>query len=201
VPLLNAERTKPVPIGRACANTEVFALDPNGRRITGPGEKGELYVRGPSIMRGYWGDRPKSAAVLVKNPLAPQSDEIVYRTGDIVTLDSDGNYLYLGREDGMIKTRGYRVELGEVESILYGHPGIKEAAVIAVPDDLLGNRIRAVISPKDGVKMDRKEVISFCSEKLPNYMLPDDVEFLKSLPKTSTGKTDRVALQRINSLH
>lgn len=194
VPLLDPERTAPIPIGKSCANTEVFAVDSLGRRVTTDGEWGELYVRGPSLMQGYWGHPEKTAKVLIRNPFQPQFYELAYKTGDIVTLDADGNYLYLGRQDGMIKTRGYRVELGEIEAVLYGHPAIKETAVLPVPDEVLGNRLRAVISLYEGATLTREEVLSFCNQQLPHYMVPDVIEFREVLPKTSTGKTDRVSL-------
>jgi amino acid adenylation domain-containing protein len=194
VPPLDPERTTPVPIGKACANTEVFAVDNAGKRVKVPSESGELYVRGPSLMQGYWGHPEKTAKVLMRNPFQQHFNELVYRTGDIVTLDADGNYLYLGREDGMIKTRGYRVELGEIEAVLYGHPAIREVAVLPVPDEVLGNRLRAVISLYEGAALTREEILSFCNQQLPHYMVPDVVEFREALPKTSTGKTDRVSL-------
>jgi acyl-CoA synthetase (AMP-forming)/AMP-acid ligase II len=194
VPQLDAQRTTPIPIGKACANTEVFAVNSAGEKVTKPGETGELYVRGPSLMQGYWGHPEKTASRLIRNPFQPHFHELVYKTGDIVTLDADGNYLYLGREDGMIKTRGYRVELGEIEAVLYGHPAIREIAVLPVPDEVFGNRLRAVISLYEGATLTREEVLSFCNQQLPSYMVPDVIEFREALPKTSTGKTDRVGL-------
>jgi len=193
---LDPERTTPIPIGKACANTEVFVVNSEGKLVTKPGESGELYVRGPSLMQGYLGQPEKTANVLVRNPFNRLFEEIVYRTGDIVTPDVDGNYAFLGREDGMIKTRGYRVELGEIETTLYGHPAIREAAALAIPDELLGNRLCAVISLHDGVSLTREEVLAFCSQRLPAYMLPDAVDFRDSIPKTSTGKIDRMSLAR-----
>jgi amino acid adenylation domain-containing protein len=201
VPKLHPTRTEPIPIGKACANSEVFALDQELRKVTKPGELGELYVRGPSLMQGYLGQNQKTAKVLVRNPFNLLFNEVVYKTGDIVTLDAEGNYVYVSREDGMIKTRGYRVELGEIESVLYEHPAIREVAVVAVPDELLGNRLGAVINLNEGSALTREQVRAFCNEKLPSYMVPDIVEFRETIPKTSTGKTDRVTLrQALSSL-
>ena len=185
----------PVPIGKACANTDVFAVAADGRRVSRPGEVGELYVRGPSLMPGYWAQPSKTGEVLVANPFQAAYRETVYRTGDLVTLDEDGNYLYLGRQDGMVKTRGYRVELGEVEAALYAHPAIHEAVVLPVPDELLGSRLRAVISA-DGGGLTREEVLEHCRGRLPGYMVPDVLEFCQALPRTSTGKIDRARLAR-----
>ncbi|HKM78418.1 MAG TPA: amino acid adenylation domain-containing protein [Candidatus Bathyarchaeia archaeon] len=200
VPQLEPERTAPIPIGKACANSEVFAVNRVGSKVTKAGESGELYVRGPSLMQGYLGQPEKTSKVLVRNPFNSLFDEWVYRTGDIVTLDVDGNYVYQGREDGMIKTRGYRVELGEIETVLYGHPAIREVAALAAPDELLGNRLCAIISLHDGKTLTREDVLAFCNKRLPRYMLPDVIEFRETIPKTSTGKIDRMSLaQSISS--
>ena len=186
----------PVPIGKACANTEVFAVTDDGRRVAKPGEEGELYVRGPALMHGYWGQPDKTRQALVLNPFQQAYDERAYRTGDLVALDAEGNYVFLGRRDGMVKTRGYRVELGEVEAALYAHPAIREAVVLPVPDEILGNRLRAVISANGpgGVTLTRQEVLEHCLRRLPGYMVPDVVEFCEALPRTSTGKVDRAQL-------
>jgi amino acid adenylation domain-containing protein len=185
---------RPVPIGKACANTEVFAVTSEGRRMSRPGEVGELYVRGPSLMRGYWGQPAKTSEALVRNPFRVEYDQLVYRTGDLVTLEPAGNYAYLGRRDGMVKVRGYRVELGEVEATLYQHPAIREAAVLPVPDDLLGSRLRAVVTADDASNLTRENVLDHCRRWLPGYMVPDIIEFRPALPRTSTGKVDRVGL-------
>ncbi|HEX2820576.1 MAG TPA: amino acid adenylation domain-containing protein [Streptosporangiaceae bacterium] len=185
---------RPVPIGKACANTEVFAVTNEGSRVRGPGEVGELYVRGPSLMRGYWGQLAKTSEALVPNPFRAGSDELVYRTGDLVTLEPDGNYAYLGRRDSMVKVRGYRVELGEVEATLHRHPAIREAAVLPVPDELLGSRLLAVVTADGAGDLTREGVLDHCRLWLPEYMVPDLVEFREELPRTSTGKVDRAGL-------
>ena len=155
---------------------------------------GELYVRGTSLMRGYWGQPAKTSEALVRSPFRAEYDELVYRTGDLVTLDPAGNYAYAGRRDGMVKVRGYRVELGEVEATLHRHPAIREAAVLPVPDDLLGSRHRAVVTADDAGNLTRENVLEHCRRWLPGYMVPDIVEFREALPRTSTGKVDRVGL-------
>ncbi len=193
----------PVPIGKACANTEVFAVTSEGRRVSRPGEEGELYVRGPSLMRGYWGQPAKTGEAMVRNPFRAEPGELVYRTGDLVTLEPAGNYVYVGRGDSMVKIRGYRVELGEVEAALYRHPAIREAAVLPVPDELLGSRLRAVVAAVQGEgevagagDLTRENVLDHCRQWLPSYMVPDVVEFREALPRTSTGKVDRAGLAR-----
>ena len=191
-----ADDATPAPIGKACANTEVFAVATDGSRVSEPGEEGELYARGPSLMQGYWGQPAKTHEVLVVNPFQASRDELVYRTGDLVTLDPDGNYVYIGRRDSMVKIRGYRVELGEVETALYRHPGIKEAAVLPVSDELLGSRLRAVITANQGTDLTRENVMDHCRQWLPGYMVPDVIDFREALPRTSTGKVDRAGLAR-----
>src|SRR5215469_7749455 len=185
---------EPAPIGKACANTEVFAVTSEGKRVGKPGEEGELYVRGPGLMRGYWGQEAKTQEVLVRNPFQADFEELVYRTGDLVTLGPAGDYVYVGRRDAMVKVRGYRVELGEVEAALYQHPAVWEAAVLPVPDELFGSRLRAVVAADEGGELTRDSVLDHCRQWLPGYMVPDIVEILPALPRTSTGKVDRVAL-------
>jgi amino acid adenylation domain-containing protein len=191
------EFAAPVPIGKACANTDVFAVTSEGHRVSRPGEEGELYVRGPGLMRGYWGQPEKTREVLVGNPFQHAYDEPAYRTGDLATVDADGNYVFLGRRDGLVKTRGYRVELGEVEAALYAHPAIREAVVLPVPDELLGSRLRAVIAVDGSGALTRQEVLEHCLQRLPRYMVPDVVEFCEELPRTSTGKVDRTRLAQV----
>ena len=122
--------------------------------------------------------------------------EMVYRTGDMVKELPSGDYIFLGRRDSMIKSRGYRIELGEIEHALYRHPRVEEAAVIAVPDEQIGNQIRAIIVTRDRTALARGELETFCSDFLPKYMIPGSVEFRNSLPKTSTGKVDKPTLVR-----
>ncbi|HWT82204.1 MAG TPA: D-alanine--poly(phosphoribitol) ligase, partial [Candidatus Methylomirabilis sp.] len=161
------------------------------------GEVGELYVRGPSLMKGYWGDPEKTKRVLVSHPVpSPLGEEIVYRTGDLVIQAPDGNYVFLGRRDNMIKSRGYRIELGEIESALYSHPEVEEAAVIGIPDEEIGNQIKAVVVIRNPTESAEGDLRSFCAERIPKYMIPGIVEFRSALPKTSTGKIDKTRLRQ-----
>jgi amino acid adenylation domain-containing protein len=195
VPRAGGPLTAPVPIGRACADLDVFAVSSDGRRVSQAGEEGELLVGGPGLMTGYWAAPEKTDEALVANPLADAGSQVVYRTGDVVTLDHDGNFVFLGRRDGMVKTRGYRVEVGEVETALYEHPAVREAAVLPVPDELLGNRLRALVSADAGAELSREQLLEHCRRRLPAYMVPDVIELRPTLPKTSTGKIDRVLLR------
>lgn len=182
-----------LPIGMACENTEVFAVTDDDR-IGGEGETGELYVRGPAVTYGYWGDAEKTKKMCVPNRFQPYFDEKMYRTGDLVTLGADGNYYFQGRRDSQIKSRGYRIELGDIESALLGHSGVREAAVIAVPDEIIGNRIKAVVALNEGESLKPVDLQQYCAVRIPKYMIPETIEFCEVLPKTSTGKIDRVRL-------
>jgi acyl-coenzyme A synthetase/AMP-(fatty) acid ligase len=134
----------------------------------------------------------------VRNVYQENYSEVAYRTGDLVTLDQEGvNWIYAGRKDHMIKSRGYRIELGEIESALYGHTGVKEAAVVAIPDDLIGNRIKAFVAPLERNGLTEKELQEFCSQRLPRYMVPERIELWDELPKTSTGKVNRQELVKV----
>lgn len=186
-----------LPIGRACENTEVFALDDENRPITKPGIEGELWVRGPTVAQGYWGDPAKTARNFRQNPLNSCHPDWCYRTGDMVKLAEDGQtWLFLGRRDHMVKSRGYRIELGEIESVLYRHAEVKEAAAVAVPDELVGNRLHAFVVLAEGSRATVGQLVAFCQQHLPPYMVPERLQLLDELPKTSTGKTDRPALVR-----
>lgn len=184
-----------LPIGMACANTEAFAIDEQGRPVAEPGVEGELWVRGPCVAQGYWGDPEKTARVFVQNPLQALYADRVYRTGDVVVLAPDRrNWIYVGRRDHMVKSRGYRIELGEIESALYKHDSVKEAAAIAVPDELLGNRIYAFVVLAADAGVDVAGLRAFCGQHVPSYMVPERIDICDALPKTSTGKTDRTRL-------
>ena len=190
------EQSAPIPIGKACANTDLVAIDADGRRITEPGKEGLLYARGSIVMQGYYGRPKESAACFIRNPFAAGREERLYCTGDWVTLDEKGNYLFVGRKDHMIKTRGYRVELGEIETVMVAHPAVEEAVALAIPDDEVGNTIRAIVTLSDSRSLTSPELKRHCAEKLPPYMVPEQVEFCDTLPRTGTGKIDRQRLLR-----
>ncbi len=182
-----------LPIGIACANTDTFNVTPEGK-LAAKGEAGELFVRGPGVTNGYWADAEKTAKMVVPNHFQERFEEKMYRTGDIVIVGEDGNYYFKGRRDSQIKSRGYRIELGEIESALLSHPGVREAAVLAVPDEIIGNRIRAVVSVHVAGSLNVLELQQYCASKVPKYMIPELVDLCEELPKTSTGKIDRQKL-------
>src|SRR5579871_869802 len=179
-----------LPIGIACSNTECFSVTAGGQ-LAKPGEAGELYVRGPSVTYGYWADPEKTKKMLVPNHFQQNFKEKMYRTGDIVTVGADGNYYFQGRNDSQIKSRGYRIELGEIESALLSHPNVREAAALALRDELIGNRIRAVVSLHTAGSLSVLELQQYCAARLPRYMIPEFIDLCNELPKTSTGKVDR----------
>jgi len=191
--VLEDDRVVPVPIGKAITNYDLIALKKDGSPAA-PDEEGELCARGPGLMSGYWGDEEKTNHLLIRNPLQNNFEEKIYRTGDLVTRDNDDNYIYVSRIDNMVKSRGYRIELGEVESVIYTHPNVAEAVVIAIPDEEISNRIIAFVA-SECEDLDAGEVLEYCGERLPKYMIPESLEVRKSLPKTSTGKVDRNQLR------
>ncbi len=193
---LDEGRIEPVPIGKACENTDCIVIAEDGDVVTGPGREGLLHVRGSTVMQGYFGQPEATAAAFVPSPLATGREELLYCTGDWVTIDERGDFVYLGRRDHMVKTRGYRVELGEIESALYAHPAVREAAAVAVPDDLLGNRIRAFVV---GDGLTPKEIRAHCATLLPRYMVPEEVELIAELPRTTTDKIDRPHLAALST--
>lgn len=162
-----------IPIGRASCGDIVSILDPQGRPVP-DGDVGELFVDGPTVMRGYWDGGRRTPA---QRP---------YATGDLVSRRVDGEIMYHGRRDHMVKIHGFRVELGEVEAALHGHRGIKEAIVFAHDQQLV-----AVAVPSDRT-ISVLDVKRHCAARLPRYMIPTEVRLVEDLPRTSSGKTDRV---------
>ncbi|MCC7547517.1 MAG: amino acid adenylation domain-containing protein [Burkholderiales bacterium] len=186
------DRTAPYPIGEVCSHLSGRVVDETGKPIP-DGEEGELCITGRGVMQGYWAMPEQTARAFYVD-----SDGIRwYRTGDVVVEDQPGCYTYRGRRDRMVKRRGYRVELGEIEAGLYQHGAVEEAAVIAVPDEEAGVRIIAFLSGRDGQRPSLIEMKRFCSERLPLYMIPDRFSWHDKLPKTSTDKIDYQRLKEM----
>jgi amino acid adenylation domain-containing protein len=187
------ERVEPFPIGKVCSHLRTRVLDERGQSVS-VGEEGELVVSGPGVMQGYWNLPERTAEAFLTDPAGQRW----YRTGDIVIEQPDGSYIFRGRRDRMVKRRGYRVELGEIESCLYRHPAVKEAAVIAMSHEETGVQIKAFLSCQGEKRPSLIELKRFCAESLPLYMVPDLFSFHPSaLPKTSTGKVDYQKLREI----
>ena len=180
-----------IPIGKPFPHYNVFALDENDRMLHLPGEEGELYIRSSAVACGYWGDREKTDEQFVTNPLRQAWAEKVYRTGDVVCLDGDRNYVFLRRKDTVIKSRGFRIDLGEIEAVINKVPEVQQSAVVALPDEFIGNRLVAVVALRPESAMNSESCLKAFSGQLPKYMLPEKVVLCEQLPYTATGKVDR----------
>lgn len=177
---------RPGSVGVAIPNTEAFVVDDEGKPVP-PGVSGELVIRGPHVMQGYW--RNDEATKKMLRP-GPNPWEKVLYTGDLFRTDEDGFLYFVGRKDDIIKTRGEKVAPKEVEAVLHAHPGIAEAVVVGVPDPVLGHAIGALVVAADPALTER-DVIRHCSAHLEDFMVPKIVEFRTELPKTDTGKVSR----------
>lgn len=185
-----------LPIGNAMPGCEVFALNSEGDEIVCAGEEGELYIKSSTIALGYWNDAVLTAEKFIVDPRARVNCGRVYRTGDLVTLNQNGEYMMLGRKDSLIKSRGYRIDLGEVESVLYHCDAVEVAAAIAVPHELLGNEIVVYLKLTNS-DTTVEELFSHCSVHLAEYMVPKSIELLDQMPYTSTGKVDKKTLREL----
>ncbi len=193
---------RPTSIGKAIPDTEILVLNERGQ-LCKPGEVGELVHRGPTVSMGYWGRPEDTDRVLRRNPLLPQemgnSEKVCY-SGDLVKMDEDAFLYYVGRRDTMIKSSGYRISSTEVEEALFQSGKLQLAAVIGIPDEVLGQSIKAYVVPRNGEQLDRESLIAYCAEKLPRYMVPKTIEIVDALPKTSSGKVDYPSLRRREGL-
>jgi amino acid adenylation domain-containing protein len=175
---------KPESVGRAIPGTEVFLLSESGQPV-GAGEPGILHVRGPHVMLGYW-NKPEESAAMLKPGRYP--GERILCTHDWFTQDADGDLYFQGRSDDIIKCRGEKVSPVEVENCLHGIPGVREAAVIGVPDELLGEAVVAYVALEDGCLLGEKEIKGSCVARLESFMVPRNILILPELPKTPSGK-------------
>jgi long-chain acyl-CoA synthetase len=182
---------RPTSVGRGMPNQEVYLVDEEGTRLP-PGSVGELVVRGSHVMRGYW-RRPDETAQCLRP--GPGVGERVLFTGDLFRSDEEGYLYFLGRKDDIIKTRGEKVAPCEVENVLQSLNGVLQTAVVGVPDALLGEAVKAFLVLKPGHAYTEREVVRYCLANMEGFMAPRSVEFLASLPKTSNGKIDRLALK------
>ena len=180
---------RPGSVGIAIPGTEVWIEDEAGNRL-GPGEIGELVARGRHVMRGYWGGPEATAERYHPGPIP--GERLCY-TDDIFRMDEDGYMYFVGRKDDIIKSRGEKVAPKEVENILYNLPGVIEAAVIGVPDPVLGEAVKAFVVP-DGVDLTKAQVLAHCRAHLEDFMMPKYVEIRGELPKTSSGKIKKTGL-------
>ncbi|MGH3106706.1 MAG: AMP-binding protein [Rubrobacteraceae bacterium] len=181
-------------IGKAIPNTEILIIDREGRECV-PDEPGELVHRGPTVAMGYWGNEEATLKAYRPNPLAPPElldvERVVY-SGDTVRRDEEGFLYFIGREDAMIKSQGYRLSPEEVENLLIGSGLVHEACAFGVEDPEVGQLVMAVVSLRDG---EHKGAVEYIREHVikngPPYMVPKEIFVLDELPKTGSGKIDR----------
>jgi amino acid adenylation domain-containing protein len=193
VPPLAEGYDEPIPIGRIWDNAEGLVVDNNDLAVP-QGEVGELLVRTPTMMSGYWKQSGLNEQAFFYRAKPGGRPDVFYRTGDLVQLQVDGYYRFLGRKDRQIKVRGYRIELDEVEAVLSGHPQIEEAAVFVVSNDDGVQQIEARIIRKSGATVTESHILEYLQKYLPRYALPATIESVGEFPRTSTGKIDRRAL-------
>lgn len=182
---------EPLPIGKACTNTEILILDENNNPVTGQGI-GELCVRGTCLSLGYYGNKEKTEAAFVQNPMNPYYRDILYRTGDLVRYNKRGEIVYVCRKDFQIKLQGHRIELGEIETAALALPEVGQACALY---DEASKRIMllASLSKPD---VDEKQIYQQLKAKLPWYMLPGKIILLAELPLNLNGKIDRIRLKK-----
>jgi amino acid adenylation domain-containing protein len=181
---------KPTSVGIAIPNTELWIVDEENHRV-GPGVVGQLVIRGATVMAGYWGKPQETALRLRPGPLP--GERVLY-TGDYCRLDDEGYLYFVGRMDDVIKSCGEKVAPKEIESVLYAIPGVEEAAVIGVPDEVLGQVAKAYIVFAEGAQIGEKELRQFCQERLESFKVPKQFEVTSSLPRNNNGKIDKRAL-------
>ncbi|MBN1178441.1 MAG: AMP-binding protein [Anaerolineae bacterium] len=184
---------RPGSVGIPIPGTEAWVEDEHGHRL-GPGQVGELVVRGGHVMQGYW-NNPQATAEWYRPGRYP-AERLLY-THDLFRTDEEGFFYFVARKDDVIKSRGEKVAPKEVETVLYQLPGVAEAVVVGVPDALLGEAIKAVIVPDDGHALTERDVLRHCSQALEDFMVPQQVVFRTELPRAPSGKVDRQALRTL----
>ncbi len=193
---------RPTSMGKAIPDTEILVLNEQSK-LCQAGEVGELVHRGPTVSLGYWNRPEDTARALRSNPLLPPEmgdcEKVCY-SGDLVKMDEEGFLYFVGRRDTMIKSSGFRISPTEIEEVLFQTGKVRGAAVIGLPDEVLGQSIKAFVVPRDGDALDVEALLATCAEKMPRYMVPKTLEVLSELPKTSSGKVDYPALRRREGL-
>jgi amino acid adenylation domain-containing protein len=184
-------KSKPTSVGRAMPNSEAFVIDDDGHRA-GPHDVGELIIRGSNLFKGYWRNPEATEAVLTDGEYWWDR---LFRTGDLFYADEDGDLYFVGRKDDIIKSRGEKVSPKEVENALYALPGIQDAAVVGIPDPVLGHAIKAYVVTGPGASLNTRDIKAHCLKHLEDYMVPQIVEFVAEIPKTESGKIKRRELQ------
>lgn len=178
---------RPASVGRGMPNEEVYVVDDQGRRL-GAGEVGELVVRGANVMKGYWELPAETDQRLKPGPLP---NDMQLHTGDLFRADDEGYLYFVGRKDDIIKSRGEKVAPREVENVLCNHPAVAEAAVIGLPDLLLGQSIKAIVTLRPNADVTERDLLRHCAANLEDFMVPQVVEIRESMPKTGNGKINK----------
>jgi long-chain acyl-CoA synthetase len=166
-------------IGTPIAGVEMRAVDDDGGEV-GQGEVGEIAIRGPNVMKGYWRKDDATAEVM--------DDDGWFRTGDMAKVDEDGYFFIVDRKKELIIRGGYNVYPREVEEALYGHPAVQEVAVVGVPDDRLGEEVGAAVVLKSGEDVSADELREYAKGEVANYKYPRKIWLVDELPKGPTGK-------------
>lgn len=180
-------KRKPGSIGLPVTSTELKIVDLEaGTREVALGEEGELCIRGPQLMKGYWNKPEETAQVL--------RDGWLY-TGDVARMDEDGYFFIVQRKKDLVLVGGFNVYPNEIEGVLFTHPAIKEVAVIGVPDQYKGEAVKAFVVLKEGAQATTEELIEYCQERLAKYKLPSFIELMAALPKSAVGKVLRRELR------
>jgi amino acid adenylation domain-containing protein len=190
------QRTAPLPIGMACPYDSCMIIDELGHQVKESNVDGELVVNGASVMQGYWNDQEKTDAAWHFD----ESGKRFYKTGDLVFQDEEGRYNYRGRRDRMLKRRGYRIELAEVEDALSRIINVVDAAAVSISGKDGNPQIIAYLSFKTKEVQDSISLRIDCLQYLPDYMLPDQFIILAELPRNSSGKIDLQALTQMANL-
>jgi amino acid adenylation domain-containing protein len=181
---------KPLSVGIAIPNTELWLVDERDQKL-GPGQVGQLVIRGATVMRGYWEKPEETAKKLRPGPLP---GEMVLYTGDLCRLDEEGYLYFVGRMDDIIKSRGEKVAPKEVEHVVVEIAGVKEVAVVGVPDALLGQAVKAFVVLEQGAELAPADIVRECQKRLESFMVPKHVDIVGELPKTTTGKIKKTGL-------
>ncbi|MBN1182637.1 MAG: AMP-binding protein [Bacteroidales bacterium] len=186
---------RPSSVGKAMPNCEVFVVDEDGNEVQ-PGQTGEMVIRGSNVMQGYWKDHYLTSKTF-RNGDYPENIKLY--SGDYFSRDDSGFLYFVGRKDEIIKSKGERISPKEVENILCTYDGVTEAAVIDVPDEILGKAIKAYVIALPSRKLEKKELIKYCKANMETCMIPKYIEFIDKLPITANGKIDKKQLQKMET--
>lgn len=195
LPQLVADNDDPIPIGQICPNMSSLIVDENDDPVSVQ-EVGELLVRSPTMMQGYWNRPERNARAFYQKEDVGGLVERYYRTGDLVRYGEDGLLYFLGRKDRQIKSRGYRIELDEIEAALLTHPAVEECAVFPVHDQDGNNLIRAAAILKPEMNASQGMLLKHLGQRLPAYAVPISLDLVDTFPRTTSNKIDRRALQK-----